>query len=170
MSLNSFKAVGSVPKNISSLRLCVSENQGDRSRDSLVERSWTCPPDSQSLCVQQNKKRLNIIWNFQKYFVSLHKNIYSLMEEDQKKHLEEELHGHIVSEPQEGVFAYSRADVYEDEPRYDFEGKDFDLPITSDEVKAELKEADRELNKPEMWTSLSCFISDFKQSHSSWLK
>ena len=123
-----------------------------------------------SLCVQQNRKRLNIIWNFQKYFVSLHKNIYSLMEEDQKKHLEEELHGHIVSEPQEGVFAYSRADVYEDEPRYDFEGKDFDLPITSDEVKAELKEADRELNKPEMWTSLSCFISDFKQSHSSWLK
>ena len=92
------------------------------------------------------------------------------MEEDNKKHLEEKQHDHIVSEPLEGAFAYSQANVYEEEPRYDFDGKDFDLPITSDEVKAELKEADRELNKPEMWTSLSCFISDFKQSHSSWLK
>ena len=92
------------------------------------------------------------------------------MEEDKKKHLEEEPQGHIASEPLEGALAYSRADVYEEEPRYDFEGKDFDLPITLDEVKAELKEADRELNKPEMWTSLSGFISDFKQSHSAWLK
>ena len=92
------------------------------------------------------------------------------MEKDKKKNQKEEPQGHIVSEPMEGALDYSQANVYEDEPLYDFNGKDFDLPITLDEVKAELKEADRELNKPEMWTSLSCFISDFKQSHSSWLK
>lgn len=91
------------------------------------------------------------------------------MEEDKKKRLEEDTSRH-VSEPLEGALAYSSAEVYEEEPRYDFNGKDFDLPVTLEEVKAELKEADRELNKPEMWTSLNGFIADFKQSHSSWLK
>ena len=47
---------------------------------------------------------------------------------------------------------------------YDFNGKDFGLPTTLEEVKVELKEADREFNKPEAWTTLSSFISDFKQS------
>ena len=91
------------------------------------------------------------------------------MEEDKKKHLEEDP-SRRVSEPLEGALAYSPAEVYEEEPRYDFDGRNFDLPMTLDEVKAELKEADRELNKPEAWTTLSSFISDFKQSHSSWLK
>ena len=91
------------------------------------------------------------------------------MEEDNKKHLKEESHS-CVNEPSEGALAYSSATVYEEEPLYDFNGKDFGLPTSLEEVKAELKEADRELNKPEMWSSLSGFISDFKQSHSSWLK
>lgn len=91
------------------------------------------------------------------------------MEEEKKKRLEDGVPSR-VSEPLEGVLAYSPIEVYEEEPRYDFNGKDFELPVTLDEVKAELKEADRELNKPEMWTSLTGFLSDFKQSHSSWLK
>ena len=91
------------------------------------------------------------------------------MEEDKKKRLEEDT-SHRVSEPLEGALAYSPAEVYEEERRYDFDGRNFDLPMTLDEVKAELKEADRELDKPEMWTSLSGFIADFKHSHSSWLK
>lgn len=91
------------------------------------------------------------------------------MEEDQKKQLEEGA-SFRVSESLDGALAYSPTEFLEDEPRYDFSGKDFGLPVTLDEVKAELKEADRELNKPEMWTSLSGFLSDFKQSHSAWLK
>ena len=92
-----------------------------------------------------------------------------MMEEDKKKRLEEDTSCR-VSEPFEGALAYTPTGVLDEETRYDFNGKDFDLPITLDEVKVELKEADRELNKPEMWTSLNSFLSDFKQSHSSWLK
>ena len=91
------------------------------------------------------------------------------MEEEKKKSLKEEI-SNRASEPLEGALAYSPTEVYEEDPRYDFDGRSFDLPKTLDEVKAELKEADRELNKPEMWTSFSGFIADFKQSHSSWLK
>lgn len=91
------------------------------------------------------------------------------MKEDKKKRLKEETPNR-VSEPIDGALAYTSMEVYEEEPCYDFKGRDFDLPVTLDEVRAELREADQELNKPEMWTSLSGFLSDFKQSHSSWLK
>ena len=91
------------------------------------------------------------------------------MKKDKNKHLKEDA-SRRVSEPIEGALAYTPKEVYEEEPRYDFNGRDFELPVTLDEVKAELIEADREQNKPEMWTSLSGFLSDFKQSHSSWLK
>jgi hypothetical protein len=51
-----------------------------------------------------------------------------------------------------------------------FPGQDFGLPRTVDEVKAELMDAERELDTPSAWTPLSEFISDFKQSHQSWLQ
>ncbi len=51
-----------------------------------------------------------------------------------------------------------------------FPGQDFGLPCTVDEVKAELMDAERELDTPSAWTPLSEFISDFKQSHQSWLQ
>ena len=41
---------------------------------------------------------------------------------------------------------------------------------TVEEVKAELMDAERELDNPSAWTPLSEFISDFKQSHQSWLQ
>ena len=91
------------------------------------------------------------------------------MEDDKKKHQKEENCSH-VNEPLDGGLAYSSGSAFEEEPLYDFAGRDFGLPTTLEEVKAELKEADRELNKPEAWTTLSSFISDFKQSHISWLK
>ena len=51
-----------------------------------------------------------------------------------------------------------------------FPGQDFGLPRTVEEVKAELMDAERELDNPSAWTPLSEFISDFKQSHQSWLQ
>ena len=51
-----------------------------------------------------------------------------------------------------------------------FPGQDFDLPRTIEEVKAELTEAEREVDNPSAWTPLSDFISEFKQSHQSWLQ
>ena len=51
-----------------------------------------------------------------------------------------------------------------------FPGQDFDLPHTVEEVKAELMEAEQEVNNPSAWTPLSEFISEFKQSHQSWLQ
>lgn len=51
-----------------------------------------------------------------------------------------------------------------------FPGQDFGLPCTADEVKAELMEAEREQDNHSAWTPLSEFISDFKQSHQSWLQ
>lgn len=100
-----------------------------------------------------------------KLCIFAHKS-FKMMEEDIRKSLEEGVSCR-VNEPLEGALAYTQTEVLEEEARYDFNGKDFDLPITLDEVKAALKEADRELNKPEMWTSLNSFLSDFKQSHSS---
>jgi hypothetical protein len=91
------------------------------------------------------------------------------MEENKKKQLENESHSR-VNEPLEGAVAYSSGVAHAEEPLYDFNGKDFGLPTTLEEVKAELKEADRELKTPEAWTTLSSFLTDFKQSHSSWLK
>ena len=51
-----------------------------------------------------------------------------------------------------------------------FPGQDFGLPRTVEEVKAELMDAERELDNPSACTPLSEFISDFKQSHQSWLQ
>ena len=51
-----------------------------------------------------------------------------------------------------------------------FPGQDFGLPRTVAEVKAELIEAEREMDNPSAGTPLSEFISDFKQSHLLWLK
>jgi hypothetical protein len=51
-----------------------------------------------------------------------------------------------------------------------FPGQDFGLPRTIEEVKAELTEAEQEVNNPSAWTPLSEFISEFKQSHQSWLQ
>ena len=44
------------------------------------------------------------------------------------------------------------------------------LPRSIDEITTELKEAERELSDQSKWSTLSGFLSDFKQEHASWLK
>jgi len=51
-----------------------------------------------------------------------------------------------------------------------FHGEDFGLPRTIEEVKAELIDAEREVENPSAWTPLGEFLSEFKQSHQSWLQ
>ena len=90
---------------------------------------------------------------------------------DEKKYpiLEEEDGVGMANEPAVSSYAYSSQPTL-DEPNYDFGMKDLGLPRSIDEITTELKEAERELSDQSKWSTLSGFLSDFKQGHASWLK
>ena len=83
--------------------------------------------------------------------------------------VEEEEKGLMTGEPTVGSIPYASTATMS-EPGYDFGMKDLGLPRTLDDVSAELREAERELSDQAKWSSLSDFLSDFKQEHASWLK
>lgn len=83
--------------------------------------------------------------------------------------VEEEKNGLKAGEPAVGSYAYASM-VTMSEPDYDLGSKDLGLPRSLDDVSLELREAERELNDQTKWSSLSEFLSDFKQEHASWLK
>lgn len=96
-------------------------------------------------------------------------NTEAMKKEKRYPPVEEEENGLMAGEPAVGSVAYASTSTMS-EPDYDFGMKDLGLPRSMDDISVELKEAERELSDQTKWSSLSDFLSDFKQEHVSWLK